>query len=548
MKIRTSLLTTVATLSFIIVGMFLATFHNTRLQKDDGLVINLAGRQRMLSQKITKEILHFYNHATKQEHPDSVLADNIRNTAAVFEKTLSALIHSGEAPVSLDLKTTSFRHCPAAHGEVLTQLEEVNKLWSEYTEHMTAVLAAPTQSESDLNWILQNNVPLLASMNKAVGMMQQQAEVKIKRLLAMLLTGIVMGGSIAVVGFITVRSILKRLDAVQVFAKQLESGNLSATVELRGQDELASISRALNGMGTQLRRMVQGITENASTLNESSQQLVHLAQDMVQNAEDTSGRSNTVASATEEMSNNMATVATAIEQASGNIGAVSNAAEQMTGAITEIAQNTERATTITLEAVGEAQSASDLVNKLGAAANEINKVTETITEISEQTNLLALNATIEAARAGDAGKGFAVVANEIKDLANQTAEATEDIRHKIEGIQGSTSQTVTEIEKITKIISEVNDIVTTIASAVEEQSVTTRDIAGNVTHASHGIAKVSESVSQTSAVSSEVAQDISGVHQTAGQVASSSTQLKASAESLNTLSQQLQEMVSQYTT
>ena len=73
---------------------------------------------------------------------------------------------------------------------------------------------------------------------------------------------------------------------------------------------------------------------------------------------------------------------------------------------------------------------------------------------------MALNATIEAARAGEAGKGFAVVANEIKDLANQTAAATADIKVKITGVQGTTTETAAEISSISTII---NDIIATTA-------------------------------------------------------------------------------------
>jgi nitrate/nitrite-specific signal transduction histidine kinase len=41
----------------VIVAMFSSTFYVTSMQKHDGLVINLSGRQRMLSQKIAKEAL-----------------------------------------------------------------------------------------------------------------------------------------------------------------------------------------------------------------------------------------------------------------------------------------------------------------------------------------------------------------------------------------------------------------------------------------------------------------------------------------------------------
>ncbi len=59
MKIKVKLGIATVGLSFIILTMFLVTWAMTGKQKDDGLVINLAGRQRMLSQRMTKEILYF---------------------------------------------------------------------------------------------------------------------------------------------------------------------------------------------------------------------------------------------------------------------------------------------------------------------------------------------------------------------------------------------------------------------------------------------------------------------------------------------------------
>ena len=43
----------------IIALMFIMTWTISEKQKDDGLVINLAGRQRMLVQKIVKETVSF---------------------------------------------------------------------------------------------------------------------------------------------------------------------------------------------------------------------------------------------------------------------------------------------------------------------------------------------------------------------------------------------------------------------------------------------------------------------------------------------------------
>jgi len=312
------------------------------------------------------------------------------------------------------------------------------------------------------------------------------------------------------------------------------------------QDELDKMAAWINTFVTRVASMIKDIAKDSEILNNSSADLSSLSAQMSGSAENMAGKSNTVAAASEEMSSNMNSVAAAMEQAATNVGMVATATEQMTSTINEIAQNSERASTITGEAVVETQSASNKVHELGSSADEIGKVVETITEISEQVNLLALNATIEAARAGEAGRGFAVVANEIKDLAKQTAEATLEIKGKIGAIQGSTNETVTEIDRISKIIHDVNEIVATIATAVEEQSVTTKEIAGNVAQASKGIQEVNENVAQSSTVSGEIASDISGVNQSADEMSNSSAQVNLSAEELNRMGVKLNEMVGKF--
>ena len=163
----------------------------------------------------------------------------------------------------------------------------------------------------------------------------------------------------------------------------------------------------------------------------------------------------------------------------------------------EIARNAEQASTIASGASELAQVSNETIARLGTSADEIGKVIDVIQDIADQTNLLALNATIEAARAGAAGNGFAVVATEVKELARKTAEATEDIRHRIQGIQSSTSEAVQAIGKISHVIDEVKDVSRTIASAVEEQSITTREIAQNVAETSKAAETVSVGVSQS---------------------------------------------------
>ena len=344
------------------------------------------------------------------------------------------------------------------------------------------------------------------------------------------------------------RVVIRPIKETTIMVKNIAEGegDLTKQLDVKSENEIGELAKWFNVFIENMRKIIHEVFLSASQLNDSSGSLASISEHMSNGASETSLKAQTVSAASEEMSANIVSVASTIEQAATNMNMVATAAEEMTATINEIAQNTEKATGITHRAVDQAANASQQMDELGNAAQEIGKVIDTITEISEQVNLLALNAAIEAARAGEAGKGFAVVANEIKELARQTADATGEIRQRVEGIQGSTENTVTEINNITQVVNEVNEIVSTIATAVEEQSVTTREIAGNVNQASTGINEANENVAQSSRVSSDIAGEIAQVNQSADEMSNSSSQVNSSAEELSKVAGQLNEMVSRF--
>ncbi len=323
-------------------------------------------------------------------------------------------------------------------------------------------------------------------------------------------------------------------------------GDLTQRIEATSGDETQELADWFNLFIENVQSMIIEIKNNCEKLTDSSHLLAGISDQMNEVSEGTTARANTVAAASEEMSANMTSVAAAMEEASTNIDIVASASEEMTATISEIASNAENARSITDNAVSQTSTATDRVNELGKAARQIGNVVETITDISDQVNLLALNATIEAARAGEAGKGFAVVANEIKELANQTSAATGEIKSRVQGIQNSTQDTVTEISTIAKVVAEIDEIVSTIATAVEEQSVTTREIAVNVSHASQGIGEVNENVSQASMAAGDVSQEISEVTVSSNEMTNSSSQVKLNAQDLSELAGHLSTMVGKF--
>ncbi len=119
-----------------------------------GLVINLAGKQRMLTQKMSKEAFFI----AKGINIDTNKA-SLTKTAALFDKTLKGLIN-GSSELNLP---------QASNPEIVTQLNTVSTLWAEFNQSIQAVAGGDTSPEV-LNKIATQNIPLLKNMNKAVQM------------------------------------------------------------------------------------------------------------------------------------------------------------------------------------------------------------------------------------------------------------------------------------------------------------------------------------------------------------------------------------------
>ena len=349
-------------------------------------------------------------------------------------------------------------------------------------------------------------------------------------------------------GVLFTRNIKHSLTEIISFLKDIaeDEGDLRKTITSTSNDEFGELAKGFNRFIKKLRVMIKQISGNAMLLEKSSKSFADLSNQASDMGSKTSLHSKTVASSAEEMSANLASVAASMEQSTNNVNLVATATEQMTSTISEIARNSEKARLIANQAVSYAKNASAQVDELGNAARKISKVTETINDISQQTNLLALNATIEAARAGEAGRGFAVVANEIKELAKKTGESTHEIRGRIEGIQKSTSGTVSQIEEISKVTNEVNEIISAIAAAVEEQQTTAKEIAGNISQASAGNQEINNNIAQASLVSNEIARDISEVHKFSIEMSQGSNAISKSAKELAGLSDRLKKMVDQF--
>jgi methyl-accepting chemotaxis protein len=309
--------------------------------------------------------------------------------------------------------------------------------------------------------------------------------------------------------------------AIQILTQQctaLAEGRLNDPVFDTSASCAGKFGEAFGHIRESFRESMLQISQSASTVAASAEELTAVSQQMAGNAEETSVQVNVVARATDEVS--------------GRVMIVAQSTEEMQTAIQEISKAANGSAAVAHDAVSAAESAKETIQRLGESSVEIGKVIKVITSIAQQTNFLALNATIEAARAGEAGKGFAVVANEVKELAKRTSRATEEIGRKIETIQADTRSAVQAMVQIGEIINEVNDNSNNIAAAVEEQTVTTNEIARNVADAATG--------------AGDISRNITGVATAAQDTTRGAADTQTAARSLSEMSAELQNLVARF--
>ena len=125
-----------------------------------GVVLNLSGKQRMLTQKMSKEIMLVALNVEAQSN-----LDNLAKTSDLFDKTLKGLRNGSE----------ELRIPPTNSRRILHQLDRVDAIWAEFSPAVEEILTSKTVSQEQIALIAAKNLPLLKAMNKTVRLYEKDA-------------------------------------------------------------------------------------------------------------------------------------------------------------------------------------------------------------------------------------------------------------------------------------------------------------------------------------------------------------------------------------
>jgi len=229
---------------------FGATFWSLESQKQDVLLVNLAGRQRMLLQQIQRE-------ASQIPQSDQVrFAPSLREATASFEQTLDALQQGGLAP---DQPDQFVQIQPAANPQIQKNLENLRPDWAQFSGAVSVLLDSPSDSErfaQSAQTIYRLFPSLLAQTEAIVRLYKAEAEAKVSRLrliqTSFLLAAILLLGAGSLV---VTRSVTQPLRNLEQSANQIEAGDLSAPISVSGSSEVALLSETMDRMRQELKNL-----------------------------------------------------------------------------------------------------------------------------------------------------------------------------------------------------------------------------------------------------------------------------------------------------
>ena len=236
-------------------------------QKNDGLVVDMAGRQRMLNQRQFKEMLLAAQGQTAA----------YQKTRQLFDETLQAILNGGL--VTVDPASGAQRELPAAQNQTLrNKLQKAQRVAQSFAAKADVFMAAAANHPAratQLNTLIDLNKQLHTAANDVVKQLVFQGEARIEQLIMVSIgIGLVAAAlGIGLSGFIS-RSILRQLGGepatIVEVVENVAAGHLNQDLDTGG--------KPANGIYAAMQTMQANLQQRAEKDQQSAAEIGRLKQ------------------------------------------------------------------------------------------------------------------------------------------------------------------------------------------------------------------------------------------------------------------------------
>jgi methyl-accepting chemotaxis protein len=365
-------------------------------------------------------------------------------------------------------------------------------------------------------------------------------------------------------------SLIKPIVRLFGVLKAIAAGDLTQTVEAKGKDEIATMTRLLSETQNGIKSLVVTIKDEASNLSGIGNDLagnmnetaaaVNQITDSIRNIKERILNQSAIVSEThatmDQVVTNINKLDGLVENQSANVSGVSSAIEEMAANINSVTgtlannaanvRNLRDASEVGRAGLEEVVTDIREIARESEGLMEINSVME---NIASQTNLLSMNAAIEAAHAGEAGKGFAVVAGEIRKLAESSSEQSKTIVSVLKKIKGSidkitesTGSVLTKFEAIDDSVKVVSAQEEHVRWALKEQGAGSRQIVNGVAGVNEITGQVKSGSKEMLVSSREVIEESNNLEKAAQEIMRGMTEMASGTDQVDVAVRQVNEI------